>query len=315
MHPKRTFFRALAAAAFFTACGAPAGNNSPVASNVNTANANTAKPTAVAPTKDALMALEKSGWEAWKTKDTKVFQDLLSEKYIGFGPTGRVDKAASLKSLTDPKVVVKSYSLSDERMTMLGPDAALLTFKATQDFTMDGKPGPKEVWSASVYVRDGDRWKEAYYNETPVVDPKAPAKSAQAKPAAPTKPAADAKPADAATETLMALEKKGWEAWKARDAKLVEGLYTKDFSLIESGQRFDTAGAMKNWFETKCDIKSYSLSDPASTSFTKEMSIVTYRGTSVGTCDGNALGPIWATAVYVKEGESWKMAFTFNAPA
>ena len=304
----------LAAAAFFAACGAPAGNNSPAASNVNTANANMAKPTAAAPTKDALMALEKSGWEAWKTKDSKVYDALLSDKFIGFGPTGRVDKAASLKSLTDPKVVVKSYSLSDEQMTMLGPDAALLTFKGTQDFTNDGKPGPKEVWSASIYVREGDKWREAYYNEIPVVDPKAPAKPALAKPAAVTKPAADAKPVDAATEALMALEKKGWEAWKARNAKGIEGLYTKDFRVIDSGQRFDAAGAMKYWFESKCDIKSYSLADPASTSFTKEMSIVTYKGSSVGTCDGNALGSIWATAVYVKEGESWKMAFTFNAP-
>jgi ketosteroid isomerase-like protein len=300
-----------AAAVLLSACQSPAGNSAN--GNSNTSNTNAAKPMAVAPTKDALITLEKKGWEAWKNKDSKTFNELLSDKYIGFNAAGRIDKATSLKSLVDPKVVVKSYSLSDDQMTMLGPDAALLTFKAAQDFTMaDGKPGPKEVWSASIYVREGDQWRSAYYNEMPVADPKA--KPAAPKPAAATKPAAESKPLDAATEALLVLEKKGWEAWKARDAKGVEGLYTKDFAVLDSGQRFDAAGAMKLWFESKCEVKSYALSDAASTAFTKDMSILTYKGSSVGTCDGNPLGTIWATAVYVKDGENWKMALTFNAP-
>ena len=64
---------ALAAAALtFAACGAPAGN-APASNAQSNTNANTAKPVAAAPTKEALMALEKSGWEAWKNKDAKAF--------------------------------------------------------------------------------------------------------------------------------------------------------------------------------------------------------------------------------------------------
>lgn len=306
----------LTAAAFFAACGAPAGNNAPAANNANAANAsnaNSAKPVAAAPTKEALMTLEKSGWEAWKNKDAKFWDSFLSDKYIGFDAKGRTDKATAIKSLTDPKTTVKSYSLSDEQMTLLGPDAALLTFKGTQDYTTDGKPGPSPTWSASVYVRDGDKWKAAYYNEMLAADPKAPP-AKPAKPAATAKPAADVKPADAATEALLTVEKKGWEFWKNRDAKGIEPMLAKDLSIIDSGSRYDYAATMKLWFESKCDIKSYSLSDAASTSFTKEMSILTFKASASGTCDGQALGSTWSTSIYVKDGETWKLAFASNTP-
>lgn len=307
------FVLTAAASLVFTACGAPAGN-SPAANNANASNANTAKPVAAAPTKDALMSLEKSGWEAWKNKDFKTFDTLMSDKYVGFSAGARVDKAASIKAMSESKYEVKSYSLSDDQMTKLGPDAALLTFKAAQDYTMDGKPGPKEVWSASVYVRNGDKWQEAYYNEMPVLDPKAPPAKPSAKPAAGAKPATAAKPADAATEELLAVEKKGWEAWKARDAKAFEPIAAKDLSIIDSGTRYDYAGTMKLWFESKCDIKSYSLSDAASAAFGQDMGILTFKSSTSGTCEGQPLGAAWNTSIYVKDGGSWKLAFSFTSP-
>ena len=154
------FILTLATAALFAACGAPAGNNAPAANNANAnSNANTAKPTAAAPTKDALMALEKSGWEAWKNRDSKWSEENYSAKGIGFGKDGRQDKAAMIKAMADAKCDIKSYSLSDDKMTMLGADVAVLTFKGTQDGTCDGKKVPAAVWASSVYVREGDKWK------------------------------------------------------------------------------------------------------------------------------------------------------------
>jgi hypothetical protein len=49
------------------------------AANANSAansKTNTAAPVAAAPTKDALVALEKGGWEGWKNRDPKVFDEL-----------------------------------------------------------------------------------------------------------------------------------------------------------------------------------------------------------------------------------------------
>ena len=117
----------LGVAAFLAACGAPAGNTGANNANAgNTANANTAKPVAAAPTKDALMTMEKAGWEAWKNRDAKWMEENASDKYVGFGATGRMDKAASVKSYTTQKCEIKSYTLSDDQMACRprrrGPD-------------------------------------------------------------------------------------------------------------------------------------------------------------------------------------------------
>lgn len=307
------FIMTAVAAISFAACGGAADNKP--ANNANAANANSAKPTAAAPTKDALMTLEKSAYEAWKTKDAKFWDPFLTDNFVGFGATGRMDRAAAIKQYSGADCEVKSYALSDEQMTAVGADAAIITYKATYDGTCGGQKLPAQVWAAGVYVRSGDKWKGAFHAETPIIDPKAP----PAKPAAPTaaKPAAaDTKPADALTEALLAVEKKGWEAWKNRDAKGIEAVIMNDIVVIESlGQRFDKAGALKAWTEPKCEIKSFSLTDAAGVSLTKDAGLLTFKGTADGKCDGTALTPLWGTGVFVKDGENWKFVMVFNTPA
>ena len=67
------FILMAAASVFFAACGAPATNN------VNS-NANTTRPTAAAPTADALLALDKQANEAYIKGDSKFFEGFL----VGF---------------------------------------------------------------------------------------------------------------------------------------------------------------------------------------------------------------------------------------
>jgi len=292
----------LVTAAFFAACGAPAGD-APAANN-----ANTAKPTAAAPTKEALMTMEKAGWEAWKNRDAKWTEENASDKYVGLGTSGRMDKAAAVKSYTTQKCEIKSYSLSDDQMQMVGPDVAVLTFKGAQDYTCDGKKGPANVWSASIYIREGDKWKAVFYAETPVVDPKAPPK-----PAAPAmKDEAkkeEAKP-DAATDALVAIEKKIWEAWKVKDAKPLEDILAKDFVFYGGEGRRDRPTIIKAWAtENKCEVKSYWLSDAMSASLTKDVSLLTYKGGGDGTCEGQPITTDWYVSVYTKEGDAWRESF------
>lgn len=303
----RSIFVALAAISF-AACGAPAGN-SPAANNANAANANTAKPVAAAPTKDALMTLEKAGWEAWKNRDAKWTEENASDKYVGLGTSGRMDKATSVKSYATQKCEIKSYSLSDDQMQMIGPDVAVLTFKGAQDANCDGKKSPANVHSASIYVREGDKWKSAFYAETPVVDPKAP----PAKPAAPAKKddakKEEAKP-DAATDAVLAIEKKIWEAWKAKDPKALEDVLAKDFVFYGGEGRRDRPTIIKAWAtENKCEVKSYWLSDAASVSLTKDVSLLTYKGGGDGKCEGQPIMTQWYVAAYMKDGEAWRPVF------
>jgi len=270
-----------------------------------------------APTKDALVTLEKSAYEAWKSKDAKFWDTFLSDKFVGYGSSGKLDKASATKEYTGADCEIKSYALSDEQMKPLGNDAALITYKTTVDGTCGGQKVPANSWAAGVYVRDGDKWKGAFHAEAPVVDPKAAPAMPAVKEEAPKKD--EAKPAarDADTDALVAVEKAVWEAWKEHDAKKLEDLTAEDISFVNIfGTYFATkADVIKDWTGPGCDIKSVSVTDGVGTMLSPTVGILTHTGTADGTCFGQKVGSVWGTSVYVKDGDAWKWAFGINLPA
>ncbi|MGA7991871.1 MAG: nuclear transport factor 2 family protein [Thermoanaerobaculia bacterium] len=313
--PQITYFALAAAAALvFTACGAPAGN-----APTNKASAASAAKTApAAPTKDALVALEKSAYEAWRSKDAKFWETFLSDKFVGYGSSGKLDKASATKEYTGADCEIKSYALSDEQMKPLGDDAALITYKTAIEGTCGGQKVPANSWAASIYVRDGDKWKAAFFGEAPIVDPKAaPARPAVRKDA-PKENEAKAPALDASTEALMAAEKTVWEAWKEHDGRKLEDLTAKEISFINIfGTYFATkAEALKDWTSAGCDVKSVSVTDGAATMLSSTAGILTFNGAADGTCYGQKVDSvIWGTSVYVKEGDAWKWTFGINLTA
>ncbi len=339
------FILTAVAAVSFTAC------TPTTPSNTNT-NTNAVKTTAPAPTKEALVALETKAFEAWKNKDGKFFEGFLADNFVMLGEDGkRMGKAETIKMIVENKCEMKSFALSESQMTMAGADVAVLTSKAAEDYTCEGKKAPPNWWVASVYVRSGSEWKGVYHGEIPAGEPAAantdkadankdaksekappppPAKDDKSEKAAPPPPAkddkslppptpvksSDTKPSDPTTDALLAAVKKGWEAWKNRDAKGLGDAITNDFVLIDPmGNRYDRAGALKAWTEPKCDIKSFSLTEPNGMSLSKDAGLITLKGTAEGTCEGEKLGALWGTYVLVKEGENWKAAMIFETPA
>src|SRR5713101_1724270 len=162
------YFVLTAAAALVFAAYA---GNAP-ANNANAANT-AAKTAPAAPTKDELVTLEKSAYEAWKSKDAKFWDTFLSDKFVGWGSSGRLDRASATKEYTGADCEIKSYALSDEKMSPRGKDAVLITYKATVNGTFGGQKIPANSWVAGVYVRDGEKWKAAFHAEDSIVDPKA----------------------------------------------------------------------------------------------------------------------------------------------
>ena len=296
---------------------APANSNAVVTNTNANANANAAKTTAAAPTKDALMAMDKNAYEAWKTRNASFWDPFLAQNFIGYGAAGRMDRAAAMKQYAGTNCDVKSYSMSDDQMTPLGADAAVISYKVAVDGTCDGKKLPPNVWAASVYVRDGDKWKGAFHAETPVTDPNAPAPKSSASTAT-SSPAATGNPAagsDSMTEPMMAIEKQGWEAWKNRDANAVQSVMASNFVYFSGTGRKEKAEAIKGWSEPKCEGLAYTFSDPKSVSFTKDAALVTYNAEVKGTCDGKPVAPhLWVASFDVKEGDAWKNAFYMDSP-
>ena len=271
---------------------------------------------AAAPTKAALVSLEESGYEAWKSKNAKFWSAFLADNFVGWGSPGRLDKASATKEYTGAGCDIKGYALSDEQITALGPDATLITHRVTVDGTCGSQKIPSGSWAAGVYVRDGNGWKVVFHAEATIVDPAA----ISAQPVAGNATSrAHRKPIarDAHTDALLALEKALWNAWKDRDTKTIDDLTATSMQFINIfGTHLATkAEALKNWSGEGCDVKTVVLTDAAATMLSPSVGILTFHASADGTCFGQQVGPIWGTSVYVKSGDAWKWTFGINLPA
>ena len=78
----------------------------------------------------------------------------------------RRTKAEVLKTL--PELAVTRYTLDEPRVVALAPEAVLLTYRLTRQSSFKGQELPPSCDASSVWVRRGDRWLIAFYQETPL---------------------------------------------------------------------------------------------------------------------------------------------------
>ena len=113
-----------------------------------------------------IIALDKQGWEAWKSNDSKWFKENTTEGFMSISSDGISNKAEVVKSIpTDCKV--KAFTLADFKFIMLDKNAVLLIYTAKQDAVCGGKKGPATLRVAVNYVKRGGRWLEAMYMQAP----------------------------------------------------------------------------------------------------------------------------------------------------
>ena len=114
-----------------------------------------------------LLAIEKSLWEGWKNKDPKPFEKHVAEDVVNITVQGMSSgKAQVVKDITTSDCDVKSFTLADVKLHRLGKEAAMLTYKASQDAVCRGQKIPAEVLASAVYVNHGGEWKSTTYQET-----------------------------------------------------------------------------------------------------------------------------------------------------
>lgn len=318
----------------FSGCGGPMGNT-----NANNSNANNAKSTAKAPTADDLLALDKAANEAYFKGDSKYFEGFLSDKFAMSGGGHRMDKAAAVKMIADVKCDVKPFTLDEQQVSTIDADTYVLTYKGNVDGTCtengETKKIPSPVRAATVFVRSGDKWQAVFHGENAILDPKNPPAApdkADAKKEEPKKedakaddkaasnsnsaPAAPAAVKSANTDALVAVEKSGWEAWKAKDAKKLDEVLAKNMSILAGdGSVKNRADALKFWSEMPCeDIKTVDVKDGFGTDLSPTVAMLTFVGSADGTCFGQKNGSQDSTSIYVKEDGAWKLAFGYSGP-
>lgn len=112
-----------------------------------------------------LSANETALWNAWKNKDIKPFNMWLASDTVMIGDngvTGKKDIEGGISGCD-----VKSFTLSDWKLSMVDADAALITYKGTPDGTCGGQPLPA-VWASSLWVNRKGKWMAFSHQETPV---------------------------------------------------------------------------------------------------------------------------------------------------
>lgn len=334
---------AFAAVALSTAC-APAANT-PANSN---SNANTAKPAAAAPTADTFMAMEQKANDAYTKADKAHFETILADKAIMSFEGKKDDRATIISHIGSVKCEGVSTKLSEPQMLKIDDNTYVFTYKNDSTGKCDHGDGKMmdmmPARASTLWVRSGSDWKAAWHGETMIIDPKNPpappktevekapagdAKSADTKPgntnansnANTAAPAKSAPPAPSAnTDALAKLHMAGWEAFKSKDAKYFDTNLSSSFGFVDpiGGYIASKADAVKEWTgggKLKCEgITKVNFADAFAWSVSPTVEILFGKGTADGTCDGMKNGDLYQTSIYVKEGDTWKLAFMAENP-
>ena len=315
------------------ACVDNTNSNKPANANANASNSNAnATASKAAPAIDNLMAQEKAANEAYTKGDGQFFQGFLSDKFMMNEMGKPSTKSDAVKAIGDVKCDVKSINLSEGKLAKIDDDNYAVVYKNESDGTckFNGKDEkiPNPMRSATVWTRgSGDKWQPVWHGETMIVaDPKNAPKPPAGAPPANDKMASNsntnsnssaAPTTDANVEAMTATEKSLWDAWKARDSNKLGSMLSGNASFVSLFGGYDATkdDVLKDWTGSPCDIKSTNVSDVHGQTISPTFGFILFKGTADGTCDNMKIGSVWGNSFYVKEGDTWKLAFGFESPA
>ena len=127
------------------------------------------------PTKDEIIALEKSYWDAIKKKDGRRTAELSGPTSLVTGAQGVMSIAKSKmgKMTEDGNWTLESYAFDDIQVSTPAPDVAIIAYTVRQKVIMDGKPQDLRAADSSTWIRGADGWECHAHSEAFLTDKKA----------------------------------------------------------------------------------------------------------------------------------------------
>lgn len=115
--------------------------------------------------REAVLALERAGWEALSGRGAAEFYDRVmatgAVMVFASGVMQRDEALAAMRGATP----WESYRLDDEQVMLPAEDVAVVTYRAAAK----RRKGPEyRAWMASIYIRDGEEWSLAVHQQSPV---------------------------------------------------------------------------------------------------------------------------------------------------
>ena len=119
-------------------------------------------------TKDEIVALEKSYWDAMKEKDGARTAALSGKTSIVSGPRGvmSIDQAKMGKMTEEGNWTLQDYAFDDVHVSTPAPGVAIIAYKVKQTVTMDGKQKQMEAADLSTWLKGKDGWQCHAHSET-----------------------------------------------------------------------------------------------------------------------------------------------------
>lgn len=120
------------------------------------------------PTKDEIIGLEKSYWEAMKNKDGASSAKLSGSTSLVTGANGVISIAkAEMGQMTESgEWTLESYKFDKVQIVTPTPDIAIIAYTVTQNVTMKGKSQQLRAADSSTWVRGADGWECHGHSET-----------------------------------------------------------------------------------------------------------------------------------------------------
>lgn len=124
--------------------------------------------TAKAPTKNDIIALETSYWDAMMQKDGTKTAELSGKTSLVTGARGvmTIPKAKMGKMTEDGDWTLNSYEFDDIEVSIPTPDVAIIAYTVRQKVEMDGKKQEMRAADSSTWIRGADGWECHAHSET-----------------------------------------------------------------------------------------------------------------------------------------------------
>ena len=103
------------------------------------------------PDKDMILEKEKAAWQAFKDKKADDFKKVVDHDMVGVYPEGISDMAKELSDMQ--KWDMKSFAISDYKVTSDGSDTVVTTYTVTIEGAYDGKDQTGTYNAASVWKK------------------------------------------------------------------------------------------------------------------------------------------------------------------
>jgi Domain of unknown function (DUF4440) len=120
------------------------------------------------PTKEDIIALEASYWEAMKAKNGARTSQLSSKITLVTSAQGvmSIAKSEMGKMTEHGKWTLESYAFDDIAVTTPTPDVAVIAYTVNQQVTIDGKSQKLRAADSSTWIRGADGWQCHAHSET-----------------------------------------------------------------------------------------------------------------------------------------------------